>query len=165
MKTGLPPLVRLLRDPGHFLALGFGSGLAPVAPGTFGSLVGLALHIGLSRFLALPAYTLAVVVLAAAGVWLCGRAARALGGADPGAVVWDEIVGMLVALAGMPHHWSWWLAGFLLFRVFDIAKPWPVSWADRRLSGGLGIMMDDLLAGGMTLGLLALARGLLPSAG
>ncbi len=149
---------RLLLDPGHLLALGFGAGLVPVAPGTFGTLAAVPLYLLMVQYLTVPGYLLATAVLALVGIPLCGRTARALGGGDPGAVVWDEMVGLLVALAALPPQWPWILAGFALFRLFDILKPWPVSWADRRLEGGLGIMMDDLVAGLLALGLLQAAR-------
>lgn len=144
-----------LRDPGHFVALGGGSGLAPVAPGTFGSVVGVGFYLVL---LPLPGWV-GVLVLAAAfalGIWLCQRTARALGVADHGAIVWDEVVAMPVALGGAlgdPVHIC---LGFLLFRLFDIWKPWPISWADSQVKGGLGIMLDDLGAACLAAAVLAL---------
>lgn len=143
----IKPDARLLRDPGHCLALGFGSGLAPVAPGTFGSVVGVGLYLLL---LPLPplAYGVAALVLVLLGIPLCGRTAKALGVHDHPAIVWDEVAAMPVALAvagGDP-----WLIvlGFALFRLFDIWKPWPIRWFDAHIHGGLGIMLDDLLAAG-----------------
>ena len=152
------PAVSLLRDLGHLLAFGFGSGYAPVAPGTFGTLAALplwwlALSLGPWGYLGL---TLAAAV---AGIWLCGRAARALGVHDHPAIVWDEIAGFLVTMAGVPAGWPWVLAGFALFRLFDIWKPWPIRWLDARVAGGLGIMLDDLLAGAFACVLLHLAQG------
>ncbi len=149
---------RLLSDPGHLLALGFGTGLMPVAPGTFGTLAAVPLYLLMTQFLSLPVYLLVTALLALVGIRLCGRTARVLGEGDPGPVVWDEMVGLLVALAALPPQWPWILAGFVIFRLFDILKPWPVSWADRRLKGGLGIMMDDLVAGMLALGLLQAVR-------
>lgn len=132
------------------IALGFGSGLSPVAPGTAGSFAAVLLWFGL-RELSPPFYAIAIAVAFALGVWACGWALRALRIADPGCVVWDEFVGQWIALAPLlvlPHAgWVWMLCGFILFRIFDIAKPWPVSWADRRVGGGLGVMLDDALAG------------------
>ncbi len=137
---------RLLRHPAGWIATGFGSGLAPVAPGTVGSLAALLPWLAL-RELPLPAY-LAVVLLAfVLGVWACDWTIRRLGVEDPGLVVWDEFVGIWIALAALPEHWGFIVVGFALFRLFDIAKPWPVGWADRRIKGGLGTMLDDVLAG------------------
>ncbi len=134
------------RDPVQLAACGFGSGLAPVAPGTFGTLVALPLW-WLLQPLPLAAYLAVVALLAAVGVWLCGRAAAALGVHDHPAIVWDEIVGYLVAMTAAPAGWVPMLLGFALFRAFDILKPWPIRTVDRRVHGGLGIMLDDLLAG------------------
>lgn len=140
----VPP--RLLRDPLHFLALGCGTGLAPVAPGTFGTLLAIPLWF-LLQGLPLAAYLLVLAILFFAGAWVAGRTARALGRHDHGAIVIDEVLGFLVTMTAAPQGWVWVLAGFLLFRLFDIWKPWPISWADRRVHGGIGIMLDDLLAG------------------
>ena len=134
------------RDPVQFVACGFGSGLAPVAPGTFGTLVALPLW-WLLQPLPLVAYLGLVVVLAALGVWLCDRAASRLGVHDHPAIVWDEIVGYLVTMVAAPAGWLPMLLGFVLFRAFDIVKPWPIRWFDRKVHGGLGIMLDDLVAG------------------
>jgi phosphatidylglycerophosphatase A len=120
------------------VATGLGSGCAPVAPGTAGSLVGLAL--------AWP-YLAATAAVSGLGVVAAGRAEALLGSKDPGRIVIDEIAGMLVTLIGVPPTWPLLAAGFLLFRVFDILKPFPCRWAERRLPGGLGVMTDDLLAG------------------
>ncbi len=134
------------RDPVQFVACGFGAGLAPVAPGTFGTLVALPLW-WLLQPLPLVAYLGIVVVLAALGVWLCDRAASRLGVHDHPAIVWDEIVGYLVTMVAAPAGWLPMLLGFVLFRAFDIVKPWPIRWFDRKVHGGLGIMLDDLVAG------------------
>lgn len=142
------PSAALLRHPVHFLALGFGSGLAPRAPGTFGTLAALPLYLLLAA-LPWPVYLAVVAALAVVGVALCAHTARALGEHDHPAIVWDEIVGYLLTMTAAPAGWPWWLAGFALFRFFDILKPWPIRWADRRVHGGLGIMLDDLLAGAM----------------
>ncbi|HXH03000.1 MAG TPA: phosphatidylglycerophosphatase A [Candidatus Competibacteraceae bacterium] len=144
--TTLPDAV-WLRDPGHCLALGCGSGLAPKAPGTCGTLAAIPLYLVLAG-LPLSAYLLAALALFTLGVWLCGRTARALRVHDHPAIVWDEVVGYVLTMAAAPAGWPWWLAGFLLFRLFDILKPWPVRLADRRVHGGLGIMLDDALAAG-----------------
>jgi phosphatidylglycerophosphatase A len=136
-----------LANPIHLLAFGLGSGLAPKAPGTFGTLAALPFLWPLS-LLSLPGY-LAVVMLAfLVGVYLCERAARDLGVHDHPGIVWDEFVGLFVTLTAVPLSWQSLLLGFGLFRLFDILKPWPIGWLDRRVGGGLGIMLDDLLAGG-----------------
>lgn len=130
----------------HFLAFGFGTGLAKKAPGTWGTLAGLAL---MPLLYLLPLW-LGLVVIAVAsvfGIWLCGRVAQDLGVHDHGGIVWDEIVGIWMTLILLPNTWQWWLLGFVLFRFLDILKPWPISWLDRRVGGGLGIMLDDMLAG------------------
>lgn len=136
---------RLLRDPVHLLALGFGSGLAPRAPGTAGTLVGVALD-PLLRPLGLELRALVVVLMFLAGVWLCGQSARRLGAHDHPAIVWDEIVGYLALMLFLPSGWAWALAGFVTFRFFDILKPWPIRQLDHGLQGGLGIMLDDIMA-------------------
>ena len=147
----------LLRDPGHFLALGLGSGLLPRAPGTWGSLTAIPLYY-LLALLPAPAYLAALVLSFLLGVWLCGRTARAMGVHDHGSIVWDEFVGVWITLAGQPLNIGWVLLGVLLFRVFDIIKPWPIQWLDRRVAGGLGIMLDDGVAGLVALVLLSLLR-------
>ncbi|HST28180.1 MAG TPA: phosphatidylglycerophosphatase A [Rudaea sp.] len=139
----------LLRHPAGWIACGFGSGLSPFAPGTAGSLAALLPWLAL-RELSLPWFALALLLAFALGVWVSDWAIRKLSVADPGAVVWDEFVGQWLALAPLlfwPRGWLWIVGGFVLFRVFDIAKPWPVSWADRKISGGLGVMLDDVIAG------------------
>lgn len=141
MKSGFDP-----RRPHHWIAFGFGSGLVPWAPGTFGTLAALPLYLILAP-LPLGGYLAALAVVIVIGIWACDRTARDLGRKDPGAIVWDEFAGLLVTLTGAPAGWGWLLAGFLLFRCFDILKPWPIRWLDRRVPGGLGIMLDDLAAG------------------
>ncbi|MCB1714193.1 MAG: phosphatidylglycerophosphatase A [Candidatus Competibacteraceae bacterium] len=149
MNTSAKPLVvkpvTLLTDPGHFLALGFGSGCAPVAPGTFGTLAALPLC-WLALHLSPALYAGLTLLLAVLGVYLCGRTALALGGHDHPAIVWDELVGIFLTMLAAPKEWYWLLLGFVLFRFFDILKPWPVSVADQSLEGGFGIMADDILA-------------------
>jgi phosphatidylglycerophosphatase A len=133
------------REPRCFLAFGLGSGLAPYAPGTVGTLAAIPLYLLLAP-LDLGLYLLATAVLFVIGAGLCTAAARRLGVHDHPAIVWDEFVGYLLTMAAAPQGWPWLLLGFVLFRVFDIAKPWPISWVDRRVSGGFGIMLDDVLA-------------------
>ena len=129
-----------------FIATGAGSGYLPKAPGTWGTLVGLLLWWPLAG-LSLTAYLATVAVLFIVGVASAGAAEKILDRGDPGVVVIDEIVGVLIALAAVPLHPVAALAGFALFRLFDIAKPFPVGWLDRHLHGGLGIMLDDVAAG------------------
>lgn len=135
----------LLQHPAHFLALGFGSGLAPKAPGTFGTLLALPLY-PLLMPLPLPLQLALIAALFALGIPICQKAGEALGVSDHGSIVWDEIVAMLLVLAFTPPLWIWWLVAFALFRLFDIWKPAPIRQMDARLKGGLGVMLDDLLA-------------------
>ena len=135
-----------MRNPLHLLAFGFGSGLAPKAPGTFGTLAALPIYL-LMQDLSLPVYLGLVVAGSLLGIWICGRTSRDLGVHDHGGIVWDEIIGYLLTMAFAPPGWVWWLVGFVLFRFFDILKPWPIRWLDRQVAGGFGIMLDDLLAG------------------
>ena len=131
--------------PIHFLAFGFGSGLAPVAPGTFGTLVGIPFFFFM---VSLPMWGYLSLILAFLfGVWLCDRSSKMLGVHDHGGIVWDEIVGYLVTMIAAPAGWEWVIVGFILFRIFDIFKPWPIAYLDRHVSGGFGIMVDDILAG------------------
>lgn len=136
---------QVLRDPVHWLAFGLGSGLLPVAPGTWGSLLAVGIFWALPPVppaIMLPALALAFV----AGSVICGTSARRLGVHDHGGIVLDEIVAMLLVLSVTPRTAGWTLVAFLAFRVFDIAKPWPIREADHRIPGGLGIMLDDVLA-------------------
>ena len=137
---------RQLLHPVDFLALGFGSGLVPRAPGTAGTVAAIPVYL-LLQPLAMPYYAAVVLLLGLAGIAICGHAANRLGVHDHPGIVWDEIVGYLVTMAFAPPGWLWIVLGFVLFRFFDIVKPWPIRWFDRQLGGGLGIMLDDLLAG------------------
>jgi len=130
------------------LGTGFGAGYTPGAPGTAGSLVGLGIGLGLAASpLDGPAITAVTAAVCIAGIPICAGAARGLDNPDPPQVVWDEIAGMLVTLLALPSGWYWWVAAFVLFRAFDVLKPWPIGWLDRRVRGGAGIMLDDLMAG------------------
>ena len=146
---------RRLLHPVDFLALGFGSGLLPFAPGTAGTVAAIPVYL-LLQPLATPYYIAIVALLALAGISICGQAASRLGVHDHPGIVWDEIVGYLVTMALAPSGWLWIGLGFVLFRLFDIVKPWPIRWCDRRVGGGLGIMLDDLLAGALSAALLQL---------
>lgn len=146
-----------LTDPGHFLSLGFGAGLATRAPGTWGSLPAVPFFVVLSPFG--PAiYIPVVAALFFAGVYLSGRTARALGVHDHNAIVIDEIVGMLATWVAVDPGWFTIVAGFALFRFFDIVKPWPIRRIDQCVSGGMGIMLDDLVAGAMAATVLELLQ-------
>lgn len=141
-----PDLVRqVLRDPVHWLAFGFGSGLLPVAPGTWGSLLAVGIF-WLVPPLPIAVQLTALVAAFFAGCVICGASARRLGVHDHGGIVLDEIVAMLLVLCVTPRTAGWTLAAFLLFRFFDVVKPWPIREADHRIPGGLGIMLDDVLA-------------------
>ena len=135
----------LLRHPVHILALGLGSGLARRAPGTFGTLVGLPLFAALMP-LQEPVRLVVIGLLFLVGIPICSKTGDALGVADHGSIVWDEIVAMLLVLEFTPRNWVWWLIAFALFRLFDIWKPAPIRQFDARLKGGFGVMFDDLLA-------------------
>jgi phosphatidylglycerophosphatase A len=144
---------RLLWHPLGFLGFGFGSGLVPVAPGTAGTLAAVPLYL-LLRDLSLGDYLAVVALLFLVGLPVCAHAVRQLGVHDHPAIVWDEIVGYLVTMVAAPPGLVWIVAGFVLFRFFDILKPWPIRWCDRRVPGGFGIMLDDLLAGVLSAGVL-----------
>jgi len=134
------------RNPVHFLAFGLGSGASPWAPGTVGTLAAMPLWYLLAQS-SLPIYLLLVLAALVVGIWLCGRTSRDLGVHDHGGIVWDEFVGYWITMIAVPVDWIWALAGFILFRLFDILKPWPIGPVDRQVAGGLGIMLDDVLAG------------------
>jgi len=135
----------LLRDPIHLIALGFGTGLCPIGPGTCGTLLGVVMALALLEVPAIVAW-LIVIVAIAGGVWVTGESARRIGVHDHSGIVWDEIAAFLALALVLPEGWLWLAAGFILFRVFDIVKPWPIREMDHRLPGGLGIMLDDLMA-------------------
>lgn len=133
-------------SPVHFLAFGFGSGLSPFAPGTAGTLVAIPLYLLLVQ-LPFWGYVAVLLVMSLVGIWICGESSRRLGVHDHGGIVWDEFAGYLLTMLAAPAGWVWMVVGFCLFRLFDIWKPWPVRWVDREVSGGFGIMFDDILAG------------------
>lgn len=138
--------VSILLHPVHFLSLGLGSGLSPKAPGTMGTLVAVMLYWPLS-LLPWQAYLSVVVIASLLGIWLCQKTADALGVHDHPAIVWDEFAGYWLSMLFAPGGWQWVVTGFVLFRLFDIWKPWPIRVIDHKLEGGTGIMLDDLLAG------------------
>lgn len=136
----------LLRDPGHLLSFGFGSGLSPYAPGTVGTLAAIPFYLLLSTLNPIV-YLLATIVCVFVGVYLCERTSTALGAHDHAAIVWDEFVGFFITMLFVPATISTIVIGFCLFRIFDILKPWPVSVMDTQIKGGLGVMLDDVFAG------------------
>lgn len=147
MKLGLAHLFAPWQN---FFSFGFGLGLAPVAPGTFGTLAALPLYL-LMFSLTPVVYGLVLLGLFVVGVYFCEQTSTALGVHDHGAIVWDEVVGYLIALWALPFEWPWVLLAFVLFRFFDIIKPWPIRWIDQSVHGGFGVMLDDVLAGFMAL--------------
>ncbi len=151
--SGWPSTIKLL-------AFGFGAGYSPVAPGTMGTLVAVPLYL-LLQPLPLFEYLGVVVALSVMGIFICGLASEEMGVHDHPGIVWDEIAGYLVTMIAAPAGWPWVVAGFVLFRFFDILKPWPIGAIDKKVSGGLGIMLDDILAGIFSLILLQIAAALI----
>ncbi|MBT8435630.1 MAG: phosphatidylglycerophosphatase A [Gammaproteobacteria bacterium] len=147
---------KLLRNPLHLLSLGFGSGLMPFAPGTFGTLAAIPFYLLIAQ-LDLPYYLVFILLAFGIGVYICQYTSAALGAHDHSGIVWDEFVGFWITMIAVPVSWQWIVAGFVLFRVFDIVKPWPVKVVDKKMTGGFGIMFDDVLAGLYALGCLQLA--------
>ena len=139
--------VSIFLNPVHFLAFGFGAGLSPKVPGTIGTLVAIPLYLVLVEYLPFFTYLGAITVAFLAGIYLCGRTAKDLGVHDHGGIVWDEFVGYWITMILVPVTWYWIAIGFLLFRFFDILKPFPIGWLDKKVQGGFGIMLDDLIAG------------------
>ena len=152
----------VLGHPVHLLSFGLGGGLSPYAPGTLGTLLAIPLYLLMAQLSLLP-YLLITLVMLLAGIWMCAVTARNLGVHDHSGIVWDEVVGYLITMTLAPPGWLWVVIGFALFRLFDIWKPWPIRWADRKVHGGFGIMLDDVLAaiyagGCLVLGAEVLAR-------
>ena len=150
-----------LTHPAALIATGLGSGLLPLVPGTWGSLAALPF----AWLIMAAAGTVGLLTMAAVafagGCWASDRVAAASGRIDPGFIVIDEVAAQWLVLAAAPLDWRAYLAGFLLFRVFDITKPWPVNWAERSFKGGLGIMLDDIVAGLYALAILLIGEGML----
>lgn len=143
-----------LKNPWHLLATGFGSGLSPIVPGTMGTLAAIPFYLLLVQ-LPLPFYLLAVVIACIIGVKICQVTSDDMKVHDHGSIVWDEFAGLWITMLVVPllnlnaMDWKWLLTGFVLFRFFDMVKPWPIGWLDKRVHGGLGIMLDDVVAGVM----------------
>lgn len=152
-----------LANPVHFLALGFGSGLLKPAPGTWGTLAAIPVYLLVLQIpgLTLWSYLGITVVAFVFGIYLCGKTARDVGVHDHGAIVWDELVGLMVSMIAVPPTLLNVLLGFLLFRFFDILKPWPIKALDLSVHGGFGIMIDDVIAGVIACGILHLMQPIL----
>jgi phosphatidylglycerophosphatase A len=148
----------LVRHPAHFIALGFGTGLSPIVPGTFGTLLAFPLYAMLAQALAPLGVALAIVALFGVGVWACGVTGRALGVPDHGAMNWDEVVAFLAVLVLTPEGLWWQVGAFVAFRFFDMTKPPPIRRVERLVKGGLGVMVDDLVAAFYALLVLAVAK-------
>lgn len=148
-----------LGSPSGFLAFGFGSGLSPFAPGTMGTLVAVPFIFAL-KALGDPGFWIALLLLFLFGVFICEHVSRKLGVHDHGGIVWDEMLGYWLSAAFIPLQWHWLLAAFLLFRFFDIVKPWPIRQLDRKVSGGFGIMIDDVVAALFTMVILAVLQNI-----
>ena len=146
-----------LGSPSGLLAFGFGSGLSPVAPGTMGTLVAIP-FVFVLRGLGTPGFWIALFLLFLLGIVVCGNVSRKLGVHDHGGIVWDEMLGYWLSVAFVPLQWHWLLAAFVLFRFFDILKPWPIRQLDRQVSGGFGIMIDDVVAALFSMALLAVVQ-------
>ncbi|QWF70362.1 phosphatidylglycerophosphatase A [Methylomonas paludis] len=144
---------QILKNPMLFLAFGFGSGLSRYMPGTFGTIAAIPLYLAL-QYTDSRVYLLVTICSVLGGIYICEQAARKLQVHDFGGIVWDEIAGLLITLTGLPYSWQMLLSGFCLFRLLDIFKPWPISWLDKNINGGLGIMLDDVVAGLLAAGLL-----------
>ncbi len=150
------PISRIsLSNPWHLLATGFGSGLSPVVPGTMGTLASIPFYLLLVQ-LPLAAYILVVIAASIVGIKICQITSDDMKVHDHGSIVWDEFAGFWITMIVVPllnipvFDWKWIVAGFVLFRFFDMVKPWPIGWLDKRVHGGLGIMVDDLVAGVMS---------------
>lgn len=149
-----------IKDPVVFIATGLGSGLAPFAPGTAGTLLTVPL-VWILQQQSLLVYSLVTLFVLATGSWVCAYAADKLQVHDHSGIVYDELGGFLITMFMAPVGWQWMLAGFLLFRFFDAVKPWPISWFDKNVSGGFGIMLDDVIAGLVSLACLQLVHWML----
>ena len=153
-----PDLRRVaLTTPTGFMAFGMGAGLSRFAPGTVGTLMAVPFAMAL-KMLPAPLFWVALVVFFLAGVHVCGVASSRLGQHDPGGIVWDEMVGYWLTVSLVPFQWPWMLSAFVLFRIFDILKPWPIRLVEKRFGGGLGIMLDDIVAAGYAMAILQLVK-------
>jgi phosphatidylglycerophosphatase A len=150
----------LFAHPAHFLALGFGTGLAPVAPGTVGTLLGFPIYSLLAARLAPAELLVTIAGMFALGIWACGATGRAMGIPDHSAMNWDEVVAFLLILVMTPPGWAWQAFAFFAFRFFDVVKPPPIRYFDRTIKGGFGVMFDDIVAAFYTLLVMAIVKRL-----
>ncbi len=155
-----PDLAFLLAHPAHFIACGLGSGLSPFAPGTAGTLAAWLMYPALRPWFSEAAFALFLAGAFVAGIYAAGRTGRALGVADHGAIVWDEIVPFWLVLFLTPAGLLWQVAAFFWFRFFDVVKPQPARWIDGHMKNGLGVMLDDVVAAGYTLLVIAAFKAL-----
>ncbi len=153
-----PNLRFVCRHPAHFIAFGGGTGLSPQAPGTIGTMLAFPLYWLATRYVDGALLLALIAVLYGLGIWACHVTGRALGVADHGGMVWDEVVAFMLVLFFTPAGLYWMVAAFLLFRLFDIYKPPPIRHYDRTLKNGFGVMFDDLIAAGYALIVLAVAK-------
>lgn len=136
---------KVWQDPAYFIAFGFGSGLLPIAPGTWGTLAAIPIYLLLAGH-GLVAYLVVTIAAFFLGIWASNKVSKELGVHDYSGIVWDEVVGYLLTMTAVPINITWIIIGFLLFRLFDIWKPQPIKMVDKQVHGGLGIMLDDVLA-------------------
>ena len=141
-----PSAKTVFSSPIHFLAFGFGSGLSPFAPGTAGTLAVIPIYLLLQTLNIIP-YVVVICLICLAGIWICEQSSKKLGVHDHSGIVWDEFAGYLITMIAAPQGWLWIAIGFILFRIFDIWKPWPIRVVDKQIGGGFGIMLDDIIAG------------------
>ncbi|MDR3476926.1 MAG: phosphatidylglycerophosphatase A [Gammaproteobacteria bacterium] len=148
--TNIPPIPPTVwTNPLHFVAFGFGTGTIPFAPGTFGTLIAIPFYLAMQSLSATSYFAILLLVIAAS-IWICHKVTEEIGIEDHQGMCLDEVVGYLVTMFCAPHGWKWIWIGFLLFRIFDILKPWPIRYIDRKMTGGVGIILDDVLAGVMS---------------
>ncbi|MFC3908713.1 phosphatidylglycerophosphatase A [Legionella dresdenensis] len=136
---------KVWQEPAYFISFGFGTGLMPTAPGTWGTLAAIPIYLLLAHC-SFAVYLVLVLLMLAIGVWLVGKVSNDLGVHDHPGIVWDEVIGYLLTMATAPVGLGWMVCGFLLFRLFDIWKPWPISYVDQEIKGSFGIMLDDIMA-------------------
>jgi phosphatidylglycerophosphatase A len=143
----VPPIPSSIwKNPWHFIAFGFGTGTIPVAPGTFGTLIAIPFYLFLTAY-SPTTYIILTIAISVFSIWLCNKVSQEINVHDHQGMCIDEIVGYLVTMIGAPYGWRWILLGFVLFRIFDIWKPWPIRQVDAQVTGGLGMILDDVLAG------------------
>lgn len=133
------------RNPIHYVACGFGIGTLPWMPGTFGTIFGVVVYLLIVK-ISLIQYLLVTLFLVLVGIYLCGKVNRDFGTHDHPAAVWDEIASFPIVMIAIPPRWYFIVTGFIVFRIFDIWKPWPIRWLDKHIHGGMGVMLDDVVA-------------------